>query len=273
MVRRIEVGNEDIALALDGDARAIERIVRALEQPFYALARRMSLSPEDAEESTQEALLRVITRLSQFDHRAQFSTWAWRIAVNQCLDARAKRRRLPVLSSEQISEQIAGGLDLEAPERAEDRAQLNELKASCTIAMLSALDVEHRAAFVLGEILEVPGEEAAEALSIEPAAYRKRLSRARDTVRDALSRNCGMLDARNACRCHRRLDAVRSRALLGHESVDGEEISSQRAALAALDEAERVVHLYRSDVSAMKSRRDLAQRVVAILRTTHNPRA
>ncbi|MFO0560176.1 MAG: RNA polymerase sigma factor [Polyangiales bacterium] len=273
MVSRIEVPNEDVALALDGDARAIERIVRALERPFYALARRMSLSAEDAEEATQEALLRVLTHLSQFDGRAQFSTWAWRIAVNQCLDHRAKRRKLPVLSSEAISEQIASGLDLEAPERTEDRAVLNELKASCAIAMLSVLDLDQRVAFVLGDVLELSGDEAADVLAIDAAAYRKRLSRARAALREALSANCGMIDPSNACRCHRRVDAARARSLLDRERVDSEPLSQQRAALAALDEAARIVALYRADVSAMNTRRDLAQRVVATLRTTHNPRA
>lgn len=273
MVSRIDVSPEDVSRALEGDARAIERLVRALEQPFYSLARRMSLSASDAEEVTQEALLRVLTHLSQFDGRSKFSTWAWRIAVNQCIDHRASRRRLPVLSSEMISEQIASGLDLEAPEKTDDRAVLNELKATCTIAMLSALDVDQRVAFVLGEVLEVSSDEAADVLGIDGAAYRKRLSRARGAMREALGRNCGVFDAANACRCHRRLEALRAHSLVDRERVDAEPIADQRAQLAALDEAARVVALYRSDVSAMKANRDVAQRVVAILRTTHNPRA
>lgn len=273
MVSRIDVAPEDVSRALEGDARAIERLVRALEGPFFALARRMSLSPSDAEEVTQEALLRVLTHLSQFDGRAKFSSWAWRIAVNQCLDHRANRRRLPVLSSDAISEQIASGLDLEAPERTEDRAELNELKAACTIAMLSVLDVDQRVAFVLGDILEVSSDEAAEVLGIDGAAFRKRSSRARAALREALAGNCGMVEPANACRCHRRLGALRARSLVGRELVDGEPVSSQRAALEALDEASRVVALYRFDVTAVKARRDVAQRVVAILRATNNPRA
>ncbi len=267
MVSRIETSNEDIALALDGDARAIERIVRALERPFYALARRMSLSHSDAEEATQESLLRVVTHLSQFDSRAKFSTWAWRIAVNQCVDHRARRRRLPLLSSEAIGEQIAQGLELEAPERAEDRAQLRELKAVCTIAMLSALDVEQRIAFVLGDVLELSGDEAAEVLGVDPAAFRKRLSRAREGLRAVLSQHCGLIEASNACRCHRRLDAARSRGWLGHEHGAGDADEA-----VALSEAERVVRMYRADKTLM-THSELALRVVSTLRTTIRARA
>jgi hypothetical protein len=150
---------------------------------------------------------------------------------------------------------------------------LNELKANCTIAMLSALDLDQRVAFVLGEVLELSSEEAADVLAIDAGAYRKRLSRARAALREALSRNCGMIDPHNACRCHRRLDAARARLLLDHERVESAPLAQQRAELAALDEAARIVALYRADVSAMTARRDLAQRVVATLRTTHNPRA
>lgn len=270
MQSRIEVSEAEVDRALEGDPRAIEQLVRGLERPFYALSRRMGLSAADAEESTQEALLRVITRLSQWDRRAKFSTWAWRIAVNQSIDHRARRRRLPLLTSDAIGAEIAQGLELEAVERAEDRALVNELKAACTLAMLSVLDDEQRAAFVLGDVLELPGDEAADALSIEPAAYRKRLSRARDALRAALTANCGMVDPANPCRCHRRLR--RARASLDREDFEGDSVSTQRESLASLGEVERVIALYRAD-RGLTARRDLAQRVVGLLRTTSNPRA
>ncbi|MFO0552744.1 MAG: RNA polymerase sigma factor [Polyangiaceae bacterium] len=271
MVDRPDPSLDDLDRALEGDAKALGRIVRALERPFFALARRMMPTVADAEEATQEALLRVVTHLSSFDRRAKFSTWAFRVAVNQCLDHKSRARRLPVLESHQIAAEIADGLELEAPERTDDRALLAELKLDCSVAMLRALDVEHRAAYVLGEILELPGEEAAEALDIEPAAYRKRLSRARSTMREVLSEHCGLVDEGNACRCHRRLDQARARGWLSLQHVDGD-LALLRAELATLESAARVASLYRADRDAT-SRRDLAHRVLELLRTTQSPRA
>jgi RNA polymerase sigma factor (sigma-70 family) len=278
---RIDVSPEDIARATDGDPAAMSRLVRALERPFYALARRMTLSHEDAEEAAQEALLRVVTRLSQFDGRAQFSTWAYRIAVNQAIDHRSsRRRRLAVLplSQDDIASEIANGIEPEAPERADDRALLRELKLACGLTMLATLDGPHRAAYVLGEVMELSSDEAAEVLEVEPATFRKRLSRARDSVRATLAAHCGMVEPANACRCHRRLTRAQSQGWVGascaeaSEGSDLEGLDSVRARLAGLAEAERAAAFYRAD-AAPQARRDVAAQVLTILRTTSAPRA
>jgi DNA-directed RNA polymerase specialized sigma24 family protein len=60
---------------------------------------------------------------------------------------------------------------------------IEECKIVCTQGMLMCLDREHRLAFVLGEILELAGDEAAAIARAEPATFRKRLQRARATRR------------------------------------------------------------------------------------------
>lgn len=64
---------------------------------------------------------------------------------------------------------------------------------------------EHRLAFVLGDIFALPGEQAAQILDVTPAAYRKRLSRARERIRAFMEGNCGLVNPANACRCARRI--------------------------------------------------------------------
>lgn len=61
---------------------------------------------------------------------------------------------------------------------------------------------------ILGEIMEFDHVEAATALSIAPAAFRQRLSRARDAVTAFMTSRCGLIDPANSCRCHRRLGAA-----------------------------------------------------------------
>ena len=79
---------EDLArLALDGDRDAVERLVKELQGDIYGLALRMLWNREDAEDATQEILVRTVTRLSQFDFRSRLKTWVYRILVNT-----AKRR-------------------------------------------------------------------------------------------------------------------------------------------------------------------------------------
>jgi DNA-directed RNA polymerase specialized sigma24 family protein len=57
---------EDLArLALDGDRDAVERLVRALQTDVYGLALRMLWNREDAEDATQEILVRAVTRIAK----------------------------------------------------------------------------------------------------------------------------------------------------------------------------------------------------------------
>ena len=78
---------EDLArLALDGDRGALDLVVRELQPDIYGLALRMLWNKEDAEDATQEILVRIVTRLSQFDFRSRLRTWAYRVAVNYIID-------------------------------------------------------------------------------------------------------------------------------------------------------------------------------------------
>ena len=80
---------EDVARrALDGDRDAVEQLVRDLQGDIYGLALRMLWNREDAEDATQEILVRAVTRLAQFDFRSKLKTWVYRIAVNYILDVK-----------------------------------------------------------------------------------------------------------------------------------------------------------------------------------------
>jgi hypothetical protein len=74
--------------------------------------------------------------------------------------------------------------------------------------MLLCLDREHRIAYVLGEVLAFPSDEAAAACEITPAAFRKRLERARSRLSGFMRGHCGLLDPANPCRCRRRIGAA-----------------------------------------------------------------
>src|SRR5215813_5052738 len=106
-----------VALAADGDARAVADIVRALERPIYGIAQRMLLDRGDAEDATQEALIRIVTRLATFRGESKFSTWAYRIAVRRVLDFREQRAAAARVTEEAFAADLADGLDRGAPER------------------------------------------------------------------------------------------------------------------------------------------------------------
>jgi len=71
--------------AKNGNRRALETVVRRIQDKIYGLSLRMLGKPEDAEDETQEILIKIITHLSDFREESAFSSWVYRIACNHLL--------------------------------------------------------------------------------------------------------------------------------------------------------------------------------------------
>lgn len=267
-----DIDIETVTLAAGGDAAAVEAVVRSLQGPVHAIARRMLLDRDDAEDATQESLVRIVTRLAQFRGESKFSTWAYRIAVRRILDFREQRAAVARQSFTAFADDLADGLDVAAVERVEDAVLHQQLKLACSQAMLHCLDGDHRIAFVLGELLELPADEAGEILGVEPATYRKRLSRARAALTEFLARTCGVVDPQAPCACHRRLDRARAlgRVVPGRDVPAGESLVQLRSHIASVSEARKVTAFYRREPE-VRSRRDFVADLRRILGTLHQP--
>jgi hypothetical protein len=83
-----------------------------------------------------------------------------------------------------------------------------EVKVGCTLGMLQCLDRPQRMAYILGEVFGLPSDDAAVVCDTTPAAYRKRLSRARATIRAFVAEHCGIVNPEAACRCNRRTETA-----------------------------------------------------------------
>jgi RNA polymerase sigma factor (sigma-70 family) len=208
-VPAVEVSPSVVAAAADGDQRALEQLLRAVADDVCRLARRMLWHPQDAEDATQEILVKVATRLSTFRGNARVTTWVHRIAVNHLLTTRRRRAEDPALTFTAFGEDLARDLDAAYDARRVDEQLLaEEVMVGCTQAMLLCLDREQRMAYVLGDVLGLPSDEAADLCQINPAAFRKRLQRARERIQEFMQGHCGLLDPANPCRCRRRIGAA-----------------------------------------------------------------
>ena len=200
---------EDLAKqALDGDRDAIDRLVHALQGDLYALALRMLWHREDAEDATQEILVRIVTRLTQFEFRSRLKTWAYRLAVNYILDVKKSAIERQRLDFGQFAENLVNGLEPASATDLVESLLIDEVKVGCSLAMLQCLDRPHRAAYVLGEIMELAGPEAAEILDVSPGLFRKRLQLARESVIAFMRSHCGLVSDTAPCQCHRRVSAT-----------------------------------------------------------------
>jgi RNA polymerase sigma factor (sigma-70 family) len=254
--------------ALAGDRAALEALARALQPQVFSLALRMLWNREDAEDATQEILVRVITRLSGFDFRSQLKTWVYRLAVNYLLYVKKSAVERMNLSFVRFSDDLLNGLADEGPGESERSVLVEEVKIGCTLAMLQCLDRPHRLAYILGEILDLPGREAAEALDIDPVVLRKRLERARIEVCTFTQSYCGLVSDDAACRCQRRvppavrLGRVRPDSLdFADKAVSFEEV---RTAVRRAEGARRALEVHRTS-SPRESSASLVKRIITAI--------
>ncbi|TQM31579.1 RNA polymerase sigma factor [Nocardia bhagyanarayanae] len=204
-IRRAEA--ELVARAVDGDRDAVAAIIRMLQDPIYRLALRMVWRPAEAEDATQEILIRAVTRLATFRGEAKLLTWAYRIGVNYLINLRTRTpQEARQLSLEEFGAGLTDGLAAEDYRGPQAALLSSEVRLACSQGMLQCLARDERVAFVLGQVFEVSSTDAAWILDISPVAYRKRLERARKRLAAFLSASCGIADPRAACRCSRRVE-------------------------------------------------------------------
>ncbi len=263
-----EIETALVVSATAGDSASVTAVVRALQGPVFAVAQRMLGDAGDAEDATQESLIRIVTRLGQFRGEARFTTWALRIAVRRILDFREHRAARASYSFDEFSADLADGADHEAPERIEDALLHRRIKIACTRAMLHCLDGDHRIAFVLGDVLELSSVDAAEVLEIEAATHRKRLSRARAAMQEFLGRNCGVYDAVAPCRCHARLGRALALGRVDPNALEAKhgDLVQLRRHISTFEQMRRVAAFFQADPE-LEHRRDFVVVVREMLTT------
>ncbi|MBP7583426.1 MAG: RNA polymerase sigma factor [Spirochaetes bacterium] len=213
------IEDDDTALvreALAGSRPSLEKLVR-LHQPWiYNIACRMVADLDEAEDITQEILIKLITRLSTFDpEKSSLRTWLYRVAVNHVISLAKTRHEEPLSAlagDGDYFEAIGKIVDDRRASAPEQRVLDSEAKAACLTGMLLCLDRRSRIAFILGEIFGANDALGAEIMEMERANFRKVLSRARERVYNFLGQKCGLVDANNPCRCSR---SVRTQIKLG----------------------------------------------------------
>jgi RNA polymerase sigma-70 factor, ECF subfamily len=171
-----------VSAAQDGDRAALDTLLRRHYDRVFALCRRITGSDADGADAAQEALLAIVRGLPRFDGRAQFSTWAYRVTTNVCLDELRKRKRRP----------IVGLGDRDEHDDPSDDAPLLEDQVGDRLDLdgaLAQLPTDFRAAVVLRDVCQLDYAEIAEVLGIPPGTVRSRISRGRVALADLMTGN------------------------------------------------------------------------------------
>lgn len=208
--------------ARNGDSDALETVICQIQDRIYGLAMRMLWHPEDAEDATQEILVKIVTHLGDYRRESAFTTWCYRIAGNHLLTTRKRRAELMEFTFVKFEDEIARGLEYAAscsfPEPEQDLL-VKELMIGCIQGVTLCLDRPLRMTYLLGEVYEVDSHKGADILGITPESFRKRLSRARALIKGFLVKNCGLVDPSNACSCARQVPFAMKTGLVNPERL------------------------------------------------------
>jgi RNA polymerase sigma factor (sigma-70 family) len=213
--------NELIKSVLSGDTIALTTLVEK-HQPFiYNLAWKLTGNIVDAEDLTQETLVKIITNLSTFKQQSSFTTWAYRIAKNQFLNDKNKLSNLLSSSFEELGNRLdnAPNIDLTLDEINEKKDLIKELRLQCLAGMLLCLTKEQRMIYIIGEIFGADHTVGSEIMEITKDNYRMKLSKARKELYNFMQNKCGLVDKRNPCRCHKKITFVMETGLINAKNL------------------------------------------------------
>ena len=194
--------------ATAGDKKALETLVTGVQDIVFNLSLRMLGTFADAEDATQDILLKMIAHLSSFRGDSSFTTWVFSIAANHLKNYKKHMFARYPLSFEYYGDDIENGKVQDVPDltqNVEKDVLAEELKMSCTNVMLQCLDTESRCIFILGTMFKIDSRIAGDILEMTPEAFRQRLSRIRRKMADFLGQYCGEYGG-GRCKCKDRVN-------------------------------------------------------------------
>ena len=194
--------------ATAGDKKALETLVASVQDIVFNLSLRMLGTFADAEDATQDILLKMITHLSSFRGDSSFTTWVFSIDANHLKNYKKHMFARYPLSFEYYGDDIENGKIQDVPDltqNVEKDVLAEELKMSCTNVMLQCLDMESRCIFILGTMFKIDSRIAGDILEMTPEAFRQRLSRIRRKMADFLGQYCGEYGG-GRCKCKDRVN-------------------------------------------------------------------
>lgn len=216
--------DEDLVVGVQaGDYQALERLVLRHQAWIYNVAMKMVANNADAQDVTQEVLVKFITKLSTFRGRSSFRTWLYRIVTNHVINMKQSIVESQVTTFAEYGQGLDSAPELDIPDRRgwpEEEVLIAESRVGCMSAMLLCLDREQRIVFILGEVFGISDRVGGEVLDISRGAFRQKLSRAREQLYAFMDQKCGLIKKSNPCRCAKKTAAFIERGYVNPERLE-----------------------------------------------------
>jgi RNA polymerase sigma-70 factor, ECF subfamily len=188
-VNRHADDRELVTRAQHGDKEAFEVLVAKHQGRVFAVAGGILRNRQDVEDIAQQVFLKAYFSLKRFDQRSAFSTWLYKITVNECWDLLRKKKVRPLVFESELNEEQAHAYHA-TEQRAEFAPNVSDrLEAKEQLDQwLDCLDERDRAMLVLKEVQGFTVEEIAEITGSNANTVKVRLFRARQRIAEKLRR-------------------------------------------------------------------------------------
>ena len=180
---------ELVRRAQQGDKEAFEILVTKHQGRVFAVAGGILRNREDVEDIAQQVFLKAYFSLKRFDQRSAFSTWLYKITVNECWDLLRKKKVRPLVFESELSEEQAH-LYQSTEQKAEFAPDIStHLETKQQVDQwLDCLEERDRAMLVLKEVQGFTVEEIADIMGINGNTVKVRLFRARQRIAEKIRR-------------------------------------------------------------------------------------
>ena len=162
-----------------GDEAAFEGLVRRHYEQIYRWALARTGDRDEADDVTQETLVRLHRHIGGFDGRSAFSTWLYQVTRSAAADLHRKRSRRERLALNVKHESPAVAIDPREDEETTDERRASDLVKT----FLEKLSERQREIFDLVDLQGFSTVEVSAMLKMEPVTVRSHLFRARKAIR------------------------------------------------------------------------------------------
>jgi RNA polymerase sigma factor (sigma-70 family) len=247
-----ETDTQLIQGVLEGSRTDLEKLIFRHQAWIYNIALKMVLDPGDAEDITQEILIKLMTKLSLYTpEKGAFRTWLYRIVANHVINMKKRKCEVLATSFEECAALVENIPDASIDSLPENRILTEELKIKCWTSMLLCLNRKQRLVFILGGIFEVTDRVGSEILEMSRVNFRKLLSRARSKIGYFMEHKCGLIKKENPCNCSRKLGGF-----LKNGFVQADQISFFREDIAKIKD---VIHENEETLGLQRASRIMQQ--------------
>lgn len=194
----------------NGDKSAIEKLLKLHEPFIYNLALKYTNDPDEARDLSQEALIKVYTKIDTFKAKSAFRTWVYRIVMNEFLQTRRRKTEDRWKGFEDFSEQLNAipSPDLSPEEEEEEKFRTLTARTRCMSGMLMCLTREQRLIYLVGDVFKIDSKTGAEVFDMSVDNFRQKLSRTRKDFHSFMNNQCGLVNEANPCRCSKKGKAM-----------------------------------------------------------------